>query len=149
MSSVVPIVTPEQLHAEQLAGKSPALIDVRTEAEYRTGHIPGAQLIAGEERSPATIENRLGRPGRGINETLYITCHAGQQAARAAENLRQSGLTNIALITIGEEKRHNLCLQVSGMQAYVDLMNGLELDHPRLMDIAVPANRACGMAQAA
>jgi hypothetical protein len=58
-------------------------------------------------------------------------------------------LTNIALITIGEEKRHNLCLQVSGMQAYVDLMNGLELDHSRLMDIAVPADRACGMAQAA
>ena len=103
MSSVVPIVTPEQLHAEQLAGKSPALIDVPTEAEYRTGHIPGAQLIAGEEPSPATIGNRLGRPGPGRNETLYITCHAGQQAARATENLRQSGLTNIALITIGEE----------------------------------------------
>jgi glyoxylase-like metal-dependent hydrolase (beta-lactamase superfamily II) len=51
--------------------------------------------------------------------------------------------------TIGEEKRYNPRLQVSGMQAYVDLMNGLELDDPRLMDIAVPANRACGMAQAA
>ncbi len=51
--------------------------------------------------------------------------------------------------TIGEETRHNPRLQVSGMQAYVDLMNGLELDAPRLMDIAVPANRACGMAQAA
>ena len=51
--------------------------------------------------------------------------------------------------TIGEEKRHNPRLQVSGMQAYVDLMNGLELDDPRLMDIAVPANRACGIPDAA
>lgn len=49
--------------------------------------------------------------------------------------------------TIGEEKRHNPRLQVEGKQAYIDLMNGLELDDPRLMDIAVPANRACGMRQ--
>ena len=35
------------------------------------------------------------------------------------------------------------------MQAYVELMNGLELDDPRLMDIAVPANRACGVLDAA
>ena len=32
MSSTVPFVTPGQLHAEQLAGKSPALVDVRTAA---------------------------------------------------------------------------------------------------------------------
>jgi glyoxylase-like metal-dependent hydrolase (beta-lactamase superfamily II) len=51
--------------------------------------------------------------------------------------------------TVGEEKRHNPRLQVSGKQAYVDQMNALELDDPRLMDIAVPANRACGMLNAA
>jgi glyoxylase-like metal-dependent hydrolase (beta-lactamase superfamily II) len=51
--------------------------------------------------------------------------------------------------TIGEEKRYNPRLQVSNMQAYVDLMNGLELDDPRLMDIAVPANHACGISDAA
>jgi len=51
--------------------------------------------------------------------------------------------------TIGEEKRHNPRLQVTGKQAYVDLMNGLQLDDPRLMDVAVPANRACGRPGAA
>ena len=51
--------------------------------------------------------------------------------------------------TIGEEKRYNPRLQVSGMQAYVELMNGLELDDPRMMDIALPANRACGLLDAA
>ena len=51
--------------------------------------------------------------------------------------------------TIGEEKRHNPRLQVSGKQAYIDQMNALELDDPRLMDIAVPANRACGIVNAA
>jgi len=51
--------------------------------------------------------------------------------------------------TIGEEKRHNPRLQISGKQAYIDQMNALELDDPRLMDTAVPANRACGVLNAA
>ena len=51
--------------------------------------------------------------------------------------------------SIGEEKRHNPRLQVADKQAYVDLMNGLVLENPRLMDIAVPANRACGLKSAA
>lgn len=46
--------------------------------------------------------------------------------------------------TIGEEKAHNPRLQVRSKQAYVDLMNSLVLANPRLMDVAVPANRACG-----
>ena len=46
--------------------------------------------------------------------------------------------------TIGEEKAHNPRLQVRSRQEYVDLMNSLVLSNPRLMDVAVPANRACG-----
>ncbi len=51
--------------------------------------------------------------------------------------------------SIWEEKRHNPRLQVPDKQAYIDLMSGLELDNPRLMDIAVPANRSCGLKAAA
>jgi len=51
--------------------------------------------------------------------------------------------------TIGEEKRHNPRLQVADKQAYIELMNRLELDNPKLMDVAVPANRACGTRHAA
>jgi glyoxylase-like metal-dependent hydrolase (beta-lactamase superfamily II) len=51
--------------------------------------------------------------------------------------------------SIREEKRFNPRLQVSSKQAYMDLMNGLELANPKLMDIAVPANRICGKQQAA
>ena len=46
--------------------------------------------------------------------------------------------------SIGEEKRWNPRLQVGGKQEYVDMMNSLVLDNPRLMDVAVPANRRCG-----
>lgn len=51
--------------------------------------------------------------------------------------------------TIREEAQWNPRLQVSGKDEYVAMMNGLELDDPRLMDIAVPANRACGLRRAA
>lgn len=46
--------------------------------------------------------------------------------------------------TIGEEKKHNPRLQVSGVDEYVELMNNLNLSNPRLMDVAVPANLECG-----
>jgi glyoxylase-like metal-dependent hydrolase (beta-lactamase superfamily II) len=51
--------------------------------------------------------------------------------------------------TIGEELRFNPRLQVESRQAYIEQMNALELGDPRLMDIAVPANRSCGLRNAA
>lgn len=51
--------------------------------------------------------------------------------------------------TIGEEKRFNPRLQVTDRGAYIDQMNNLVLDNPKLMDVAVPANRQCGLDKAA
>ncbi|MEW8525848.1 MAG: MBL fold metallo-hydrolase [Candidatus Thiodiazotropha endolucinida] len=51
--------------------------------------------------------------------------------------------------TVWEEKQYNPRLKVSDKQAYVELMNSLKLDNPRMMDIAVPANRKCGLKTAA
>lgn len=46
--------------------------------------------------------------------------------------------------SIAEEAAHNPRLQVADAEAYARLMAGLKLANPRLMDVAVPANRACG-----
>ncbi len=51
--------------------------------------------------------------------------------------------------TIGEERRFNPRLQVAGEDDYVALMNGLKLDNPRMMDVAVPANLRIGLDQGA
>jgi sulfur dioxygenase len=48
--------------------------------------------------------------------------------------------------TIGEERAHNPRLQVSSKEDYVALMRGLRLPNPKQMDVAVPANLACGAA---
>ena len=46
--------------------------------------------------------------------------------------------------SIGEEKRHNPRLAGKTREQYIALMNSLDLPDPKLMDIAVPANLACG-----
>jgi sulfur dioxygenase len=46
--------------------------------------------------------------------------------------------------SIGEEKRHNPRLAGKTEAEYVDIMRNLNLPNPKLMDIAVPANLACG-----
>lgn len=47
--------------------------------------------------------------------------------------------------TIGEERRYNPRLQVGSEKEYVELMNGLNLPSPRMMDVAVPANLKIGL----
>lgn len=46
--------------------------------------------------------------------------------------------------SIGEEKRANPRLAGKTEAEYVAIMNGLQLPNPKLMDVAVPANLACG-----
>jgi sulfur dioxygenase len=49
--------------------------------------------------------------------------------------------------SIGEERRFNPRLQVKSVEQYVELMNGLNLPNPKMMDVAVPANMRVGLAQ--
>ncbi|MGH8246858.1 MAG: MBL fold metallo-hydrolase [Gammaproteobacteria bacterium] len=46
--------------------------------------------------------------------------------------------------TIGYERDHNPRLQVKSAREYAEMMNSLRLDDPKMMDIAVPANRSIG-----
>ena len=48
--------------------------------------------------------------------------------------------------SIGEEKRHNPRLAGKTEADYVAIMRSLNLPNPKLMDVAVPANLACGKA---
>jgi len=49
--------------------------------------------------------------------------------------------------TIGEERAFNPRLQVTSVDEYVALMNSLKLPNPKMMDVAVPANRKVGFRQ--
>ncbi len=107
METQIPTIKPEQLHALQLRGDRPAVLDVRTAAEYRAGHIPGAQLFPVSELRPDEVTRRFKRAAPGNRETIYITCQSGTRARKAAERLQLAGFTNLALVeggTLGWEK---------------------------------------------
>ena len=51
--------------------------------------------------------------------------------------------------TIAEERAHNPRLQVSSAAEYAEIMDNLDLDDPKQMDVAVPANISIGARQGA
>lgn len=46
--------------------------------------------------------------------------------------------------TIGEEKNHNPRLAIANRDEFIEFMSNLKLANPKFMDVAVPANLACG-----
>jgi glyoxylase-like metal-dependent hydrolase (beta-lactamase superfamily II) len=49
--------------------------------------------------------------------------------------------------TIGEEKRTNPRLEPESKEDFIELMDSLDLPDPKMMDVAVPANRTCGLSK--
>ncbi len=66
-------------------------VDVRTPAEYRAGHVPGAINIPVDE-----LANRLNEVPR--NRQVYVYCEAGVRAARAGKLLAAKGFNNIEVV---------------------------------------------------
>lgn len=70
---------------QQLKDRAPVFIlDVRTPAEFRQGHIPQAHLIP------------LGELGRRLGEipkdkTIVTVCHSGARSRMAASQLQKAG----------------------------------------------------------
>lgn len=52
-----------------------------------------------------------------------------------------------AMTTVGEEKQHNPRLAGKTREEFVTFMRNRQIPPPRKLDVAVPANRACGMPQ--
>lgn len=50
--------------------------------------------------------------------------------------------------TIGEEKHWNPRVAGKTREQYIEIMRNLDLPHPKMMDVAIPANLACGLAAA-
>ena len=51
--------------------------------------------------------------------------------------------------TIGHEKRHNARLTGRDRASFIELMGNLQLPKPKMIDVAVPANRLLGLTHAA
>lgn len=66
------------------------ILDVRSEAEYNEGHVPGAIVIPdGEIRSRAEAE----LPDK--DQLILVYCRSGRRSKAAAEALIEMGYTNV------------------------------------------------------
>ena len=82
-------LTPAQ--ATQLINSEDAVvIDVRTEGEYKAGHILNAENIA-----LADLDGQLGKLEKYKSHPVIMTCRAGQQSNTAAGILRKAGFTKV------------------------------------------------------
>lgn len=85
------------------------ILDVRTEQEYFTGHIPGAMCIPNE-----TIDETVAELLPDKEHVIFVYCRSGNRSKEASEKLANLGYTNVVeiggvkdwpgdLIVIGEE----------------------------------------------
>lgn len=65
------------------------ILDVRTQDEYKSGHIKGAICIPNEEISGAVSE----LPNK--KQLILVYCRSGRRSKEAAQKLADSGYTNI------------------------------------------------------
>lgn len=96
-------VTPKALQEILNADRKITLLDVRSAAEYRSGHIPGATLAPIEELTASANVGLLKGAGREADNPLYLTCYSGIRAAQAEQSLRESGLTHLVQLEGGVE----------------------------------------------
>ena len=83
-------ITPMKLFRRITAGEAPLILDVRTEQEYRDGHIPGAINIPHDE-----LSDRLSELALAKSDEVVVHCKSGRRAALATEVLTAAELTNV------------------------------------------------------
>ncbi len=90
----VRVVTPTQARAlikrTDTRGGPPIIIDVRTPAEFASGHIAGARNIDIYDPSFARQLESLDR-----SKTYFLYCRADNRSMEAASQLHQLGATNV------------------------------------------------------
>jgi rhodanese-related sulfurtransferase len=76
--------------------KDAVLIDVRTDNEYRKGHIPNSVLINIYEPNFAEEINKLDR-----NKNYYLYCRSGNRSYHAGMYMKQLGFKNVYNLEYG------------------------------------------------
>lgn len=82
-------ITAEEAY-ELMKTEGVVTVDVRTESEYKAGHIPGAILVVNEQigdAAPAELPDK--------DATLLVYCRSGRRSADAAKKLIKLGYKKV------------------------------------------------------
>lgn len=83
-------ITAAQVKARLAKGDMLTVIDVRTQDEYTSGHVPGSILIPFDE-----IKAKAGQLPQDKNTEIVVYCRSGRRSAIAADTLIALGYNRI------------------------------------------------------
>lgn len=83
-------ITPQEAKALMDSNTGWILLDVRTQEEYDSGHIPGATLLPNETIGTAEIPSLPSK-----SQMILIYCRSGNRSKQAAMKLENLGYTNL------------------------------------------------------
>jgi len=76
--------------AWQMINDGALLVDVRTQKEYNTGHLPGSKLIP-----IAEVDARIAEFGNDKSRPVVLYCASGGRAGKVKATLEARGFTNV------------------------------------------------------
>jgi hydroxyacylglutathione hydrolase len=88
-----PAVPGESLARRIDADDPPVVLDVRTDSEFASGHVPGAVHIPFQK-----VSSRLDELPGDKDETIVVYCAHGPRAAWAGRALRNAGYTKVVYL---------------------------------------------------
>lgn len=91
-------ITPAELNKLRQSGTSCALLDVRTPAEHEKIHVPGVHLVPVDDLDPEAL---AATKGFAKDKTIYILCHSGTRAERAAHKMEAKGFRDCVVVEGG------------------------------------------------
>ncbi len=127
MSNAFPMISPMALSHRLQGGTGVTLLDVRSPAEYRSAHIPGARLAPLDELETQDIAELTDGSGRRAENPLYLTCQAGVRAEQAAQVLRKAGLEHLVLVQGGTESWQKAGLPVKRCSSALSLERQVQI----------------------
>ena len=83
-------ISPQEAKKRLETEKGIILIDVRTPAEYKSGHIPGSISMPLDSLG---VDVRKKLPN--LNSTIFVYCLSGGRSSRAVSTLERMGYTNV------------------------------------------------------
>jgi rhodanese-related sulfurtransferase len=91
-------ITPVELNKLRESGTACALLDVRTPAEHEKVHVPGVHLIPVDDLDPAAL---AATNGFAKERPVYILCHSGVRAEKAARKMEGAGFGHCVVVEGG------------------------------------------------